>query len=137
MALLIGVCFFLHLLKLSAGSGFWLNIQNTHPVLHKLAIRYQRCLRRLEKAQLDLNFLHDCKKNQVYPKFERWKNITHLRKKKTQGHYLLLLLNDAIKDKKINIDNLTNRTLELKQHLSNQTTWMKFKHLFFHQSPPS
>ena len=34
MALLFGVCFFLYLLELSAGSGFWDNTLSLFPSIH-------------------------------------------------------------------------------------------------------
>ena len=95
MTLFFGICFILYFLKLSAGCGFWSKLRRTDPELHKVAIKYQRYLRRLEKAKLDLKFLLDCKANDVYPKFVRWRNITRM-KKKSQKRYLHLLLNDAI-----------------------------------------
>jgi hypothetical protein len=123
--------FLLYFFKLSAGHGFWTNLRSTDSDLYKLCIRYQRSLRRFEKAQLDLKFLLDCKKNQVYPKFVRWKNITHMKRKKAQTHYLHLLLNDAIHDKKITLQKLTTETTELTHQLSQRTTWMKYKLICF------
>ena len=38
-------------------------------------------------------FLLDCKKNEAYPKFVRWKNITRMKRKKVQARSLHLLLN--------------------------------------------
>ena len=61
--------------------------------LHKLCIRYQISWRRFEKTQLDLKFLLDCKKNETYPKFVRWKNIMRMKRQKAQARYLHLLLN--------------------------------------------
>ena len=50
-------------------------------------------MKRFKKAQLDLKFLLDCKKNEVYPKFVRWKNITRMKRKKAQARSLHVLLN--------------------------------------------
>ena len=131
MTLFFGICFILYYVKLSAGHGFWSNLRRTDAVTHKLAVKYQRSLRQLEKAQLDLNFLLNCKKHQVYPKFVRWKNISRLKKKKAQSRFLHLLLNDAVEEKRSDIKRLSTKTLELKQELSFRTTWMKFKLLIF------
>lgn len=95
-----------------------------------MQIKYQRSLRRMEKSQLDLDFLNECKKNQVYPNFVRRKNITRF-KKKTQNRYHNLLLNDAIKEKLSNLQNLKTTTSELRQLLRSRTTWMKFKLICF------
>ena len=62
----------------------WTKLLNTDGKLHKLAVKYQK----LQKAKLDLQFLLDCKKEEVYTNFICWKN-TH-RRRKTQ-----LLLKDA------------------------------------------
>ena len=68
MSVFFGIGFILYF-KLSAGRGFWPNLRRTDADLSKLALQYQRSLRRVEKARLDLNFLLDCKKHQVYPTF--------------------------------------------------------------------
>ena len=52
-------------------------------------------------------------------------------KKRIQTRYLHLLLNDAIKEKKTDINSLTNETLNLKKDVSTETTWMKFKLICF------
>ena len=100
--LIFGLCFILYFLKLSAGIGFWTKFRRTDPQLHEVAIKYQRSLRRLEKARLDLKFLHDCKKNQVFPKFVRWQNLNRM-KKRNQRRYYNLLLTDAIKEKNTHV----------------------------------
>ena len=66
---------------MSSGQGLWTKLRNTDAELHKLAVKYQRSVRKLEKAKLDLQFLLDCKKEEVYPNFVRWKNITRMRRK--------------------------------------------------------
>ena len=101
-----------NLLKLSAGYGFWSNLRNTDAKLHKFAVSYQRCLRRKQKAELDVNYFNKCKEYQVYPKFVKWKNIAKM-KKKAQGQCHRLLLNDAIKDKNSAVTNLTKKSLNL------------------------
>lgn len=74
------------------------------------------------KAQLDLKFLYDCKENQVFPKFVRWKNLNRM-KKRNQRRYYNLLLTDAIKEKNSHVGSLKtqcdylklNTLIELKQ----------------------
>ena len=41
----------------------------------KAALRYQHFLNKVRKCDLDLQFLSNLKRNVVYPKFIRWKNI--------------------------------------------------------------
>ena len=127
-----GIFFLLYFFKLSDGHGFWTNLRSTDYDLHKLCIRYQRSLRRFGKAQLERpKFLLDCKKNEVYPKFVRWNNITRMKRKKTKARYLHLLINDAIQDKKTALRKLTTETTQLKHQLSQRTTWVKFKLICF------
>ena len=92
---IFGLCFILYFFKLSSGCGFWSNLQNSDSKLHKLAVNYQRCLQRQQKAELDLNYLLKCKNFQVYHKFVKWKNIKKM-KTRTQNWYHRLLLNNAI-----------------------------------------
>ena len=120
---IFGLCFILYFLKLSAGYGFWSKLRNTDPNLHKLAIGYQSCLRRKQKAELDLSYLYKCKELNVYPKFVKWKNIARM-KKKAQDRYHRLLLNDTIKEKRSNTSNLSNKSSELRKELCDRTTWM-------------
>ena len=115
---------------MSSGQGLWTKLRNTDAELHKLAVKYQRSVRKLEKAKLDLQFLLDCKKEEVYPNFVRWKNITRM-KRKTQKRYLQSLLKDATTEKKSTIRNLSTLTHDLKQQLRSRTTWMKFQLICF------
>ena len=122
---IFGVCFVLYLVKLSAGKGFWTNLQKSDPVTHKLAVQYQRSLRRLSKAELDRAFLRDCKKAEVYPKFVRWKNINQMKRNRRRQTFHKLLLNEAIKEKNTDISNLRQTTAQLKTAIFEKTTWMK------------
>ena len=128
--LIFGLCFVLYFLKLSAGIGFWSKLRRTNPQLHQVAIKYQRSLGILAKAQLDLKFLYDCKENKVFPKFVRWKNLNRM-KKRNQRHYYNLLLTDAIKEKNSHVGTLKRQCDDLKHELSGQTTWMKFRLICF------
>ena len=128
--LIFGLCFVLYFLKLSAGIGFWSKLRRTDPQLYQVAIKYQRSLRRLAKAQLDLKFLYDCKENQVFPKFVQWKNLNRM-KKRNQRRYYNLFLTDAIKEKNSHVGNLKKQCDDLKHEQSGQTTWMKFRLICF------
>ena len=116
---------------MSAGKGFWTNLRRSDPNTHKLAIQYQRSLRRLTKAELDLGFLRKCKESEVYPKFVRWRNINQLRRKKKQHRFHKLLLNEAINEKNANISNLQKVNSQLKAEIFGNITWMKAKLIIF------
>ena len=49
-------------------------------------------------CNLDIQFLHNCKSNVVYPKFIRWKNIP-TENNRYQRAFYGRLLNDKIKEK--------------------------------------
>ena len=104
------------------------------PVVHKLAVLYQRSRRRLAKAELDLAFLRDCKKAEVYPKFVRWKNITQMKLKKRRQKFHKLFLNEAINEKNADIAKLRQTTTLKKDAILNKATWMKAKLSIFRWS---
>ena len=85
--LLFGVCFILYFLKLSSIYGFWGNLRRTDKDTHVLAKSYQKILRKWMKAKNDINFLHECKTNDIYPKFVRWKNIKNKTPKERNTYY--------------------------------------------------
>ena len=111
--------------------GFWTNLRKSDPGTHKLAVQYQRSWRRLSKAELDLTFLRDCKKAEVYPKFVRWKNINQVKKKNRRQKFHKLLLNEAINEKNTDINNLRHKTAQLKTAIFQNTTWMKAQLIVF------
>ena len=123
--LFFGVCFFLYFIKLSAGNGFLANLRHSDPTTHKLAIQYQRSLRRLTKTELELAFLRRCKESDVCRKFIRWRNIKQMKRKKKQQRIHKPLLNYAINERNTNISHLRKTTDELKNAIFDKTTWMK------------
>jgi hypothetical protein len=127
---IFGICFILYFLNLSARRGYWSNLRKSDPNLHKQAVTYQRCIRRKQKAELDLAFLLECKKLNVYPKFIKWKNIDNL-PMKSRHKYHRLLLNDLIKNTNVRINNLTKQSDGLHVALFNSTTWMKAHFISF------
>ena len=129
--LFFGVCFFLYFIELSAGKSFWTNLRNSDPTTHKLAIQYQRSLRRLTKAELDLAFLRRCKESDVYPKFIRWRNIKRMKRKTRQHRIHKLLLDDAISERNANMSLQRKTTDELKNAIFDKTTWMKARLIVF------
>ena len=66
---LFGIVFITYFLKLSAGKGFWKTLRETDNATRSLAIDYQKCYLKHQKAVLDLQFLYRCKNDSVYPKF--------------------------------------------------------------------
>lgn len=109
--------------------------QQTSLIKHmRLDQVYQRSLRRLTKAELDLGFLRKCKGSEVYPKFVRSERIKQLRRKKKQHRFHKLLLNDAINERNTDILRLRKTTCEQKAAILDilqTTTWMKAKLIIF------
>jgi hypothetical protein len=125
MITLLGLAFFLLYSKLSDGSGFWSNLRDSDKNTYKLAIEYQRCLRKTNKAQLDLHFLHRCKDNGLSPKFVRWKNLKS-KDAKERSRYMSRFLADAITEKRTRLKHLRSE-LTTKDHvLKSSTTWMRY-----------
>ena len=67
-------------------------------ITYKEAWKYQRCLSKVRKCNLDIQFLHNCKNNVVYPKFIRSKNIP-TENSTYQRVFYGRLLNNEIKEK--------------------------------------
>ena len=63
--LFFGAVFMIYFLKLSAGKGFWRNLRETDNALRTVAIDYQKCYLKYQKAELDLQFLYRCKNNGI------------------------------------------------------------------------
>ena len=112
-------------LKLSAGSGFWTNLRKTDPVTHKFGIAFQRCYKKVIKAELDLKFLHQCKDHNVYPKFVRWKNLK-TKDTREKIRYYRRLLNDSITEKNKHLKTLRDKLSVREKDVRSSTTWMKF-----------
>ena len=68
------------------------------PETWTMSLKYQRCFNKVRKCELDIQFLHNCKSNVVYPKLIRWKNIP-TKNKRYQRAFYARLLNDEIKEK--------------------------------------
>ena len=91
----LGIAFLLFYIKMSGSTGFWTNLRNTDNSLHKTALVYQRELRKLRKAELDLRFCYQCVDNFVQPKFIKWTNVKRLRPKLREA-YCKRILQDNI-----------------------------------------
>ena len=75
--LILGVCFILYFLNLLGTNGFLNNLYNTDANVHRVAKLYQKSLQNYMKARCDVNFLQNCRTNNVFLKFVRWKNIKY------------------------------------------------------------
>ena len=122
--ILFGFVFILYFIKLSVGNGFWYNLRNTDNITYKAALKYQRCLNKVRKCDLDIEFLHNCKSSVVYPKFIRWKNIP-TKNKRYQKVFYARLLNDEIKEIHQKRKDLNKELLNCLGTLNNSTIWMK------------
>ena len=63
------VAFRFILYTISGSSEFWKSLRTTDKTLNKVAVLYQKSLRKLEEAKLDINFLNRCKHTNVFSKF--------------------------------------------------------------------
>ena len=74
---IFGLAFVLHFLKLSDGSGFWINYRNTDEDSYRQAVKLQRMSKKMVRCELAIKFLAKCRDANVFPKFTRWKNVRH------------------------------------------------------------
>ena len=128
--LIFGVCFILYFLNLSGKNGFWSNLRNNDPNVNRAAKLYQKCLQKYMKARHDVNFLQNCKTNNVFPKFVKWKNITY-KALREHNKYYARNLNDALDKRRKELKHLETERDKLKVNLVNSTTWMKSQLLLF------
>ncbi|XP_066924963.1 uncharacterized protein [Clytia hemisphaerica] len=128
--LIFGLCFFLYFLKLSGTVGFWKNLRNTDVELHQAAKYYQKILRKFRKAGHDIKFLNNCKQNNVYPKFVRWKNIKTKHPREREKYYHRLL-NESLDKRHSELKVLRKQHNDSKNTLMSKTTWMKYKLILF------
>ena len=74
------------------------------------------------KAKHDVNFLQNCKTNNVFPKFIRLKNIKYKTLHELIKYYTRNL-NDALNKRRKELDKLLTENDNLKLNLVNSTTW--------------
>ncbi|XP_066930298.1 uncharacterized protein [Clytia hemisphaerica] len=127
---IFGLCFFLYFLKLSGTVGFWSNLRKTDTELHQAAKSYQKLLRKFRKAEHDIRFLDNCKQNNVYPKFVRWKNLKTKHPRDREKYYRRLL-NESLDKRHSELKILRTKYKNCKTDLMNKTTWMKYKLILF------
>ena len=106
------------------GNGFWYNPRNTDKITYKAALKYQRCLNKVRKCDLNIQFLHNCKSNAIYSKLIRWKNIP-TKNKQYQNAFHACILGDEIKEKHKKRKELNKELLNCLRNLRNSTTWKK------------
>ena len=106
------------------GNGFWYNLRDTNNITYKAALKYEQCLKKVRKCDLDIQFLHNCKINAIYPNFIRWKNIP-TKTKRYQRAFHARLINYEIKEKHQKRKELNKELLNCFGTLNNSTTWMK------------
>ena len=128
--LILGVCFILYYLKLSGTIDFWSNLCNTDVNVHRVAKLYQKSLQKYMKAKHDVNFLQNCKTNNVFPKFIRLKNIKYKTLHELIKYYTRNL-DDALNKRRKELDKLLTENDNLKLNLVNSTTWLKAQLLLF------
>ena len=124
--LFFGVVFVLYFLKLSDGRGFWYNIRMSDENVYKTAIDYERELKKLNKAELDLKFLFRCREEDLHPKFTRWKNFNTYDDSGKRKRYRKVL-SEAISDKHQKVRELRKSVSEKEKVMNETTTFMKRK----------
>ena len=98
MMQVFGLAFLLYYLKLSDGTGSWMNYRNTDENSYKQAVKVQRMNKKLTRCELAIKFLVKCRDANVFPKFTRWKNAND-KDIKTRNRYRRKVLLDEIRNK--------------------------------------
>ena len=137
MLSIFGVSIVLYFIKILSGSrNFWHNLRATYSSLHADVIAYQKLYYKVNKTQLDLDFLKNCRDNNEIPKFVRWKNL------KSKRHYLRSschrrILKETIQDQFKSLSNL-KKSLSGQEAaaLSNRTSWFQNLNLKYHAKRP-
>ncbi|XP_066931457.1 uncharacterized protein [Clytia hemisphaerica] len=97
---LFGISFVLFYLKLSAGNGFWINLRAADENLYKIATTVERLEKKLKRYEASLNFLINCRDQNVFPKFVRWKNTKYLDQLSKRKYQRRILLDEIITKRK-------------------------------------
>jgi hypothetical protein len=136
MLSIFGVSLVLYFIKILSGSKkFWFTLRTTDPSLHAVLVTYQKPHFKLKKTELDLNFLTNCRDNNLTPKFVRWKNLKskrhHLR-----SAYHRKILKEAIDEQHRSLQSLKKSFSEQEITLRNCTTWLQNLNLKYHAKRP-
>ena len=94
------------------------------PELHRLVFQYKKTYFKSLKLQLDIKFLNNCKDNNVYPKFVRWRNLKSKRHK-LRATFHKRILNDAIREQHVKLRNLKAELPLFKERLMAHGNWLK------------
>ena len=78
----------------------------------------------------DVNFLQNCKTNNVFPKFVKWKNVQY-KALRERNKYYARNLNDALDKRRKELKHLETERDKLKVNLVNSIKWMKSQLLLF------
>ena len=65
------------MLKLSDGKGFWYNLRLFDKEINKQGIKVKRVMKKVKRCERTLKILYNCRDNDVFPKFGRWRNINN------------------------------------------------------------
>ena len=123
--MLFGITFILFILKISAPKGIWYNLRTADPDAHKYAITYQRHNRKINKAELDLEFLLNCRNTEVYPTNVKWKILRKFKGKERKRYYERNL-QKMISDERKQINLLRKEGIKINDDFKNSLTWMKY-----------
>ena len=121
---IFGISFILFFLKLSDGSGYWLNLRNSDEETYRQAVKVQRINKKLLRCELAIKFLTRCRDTAVFPKFTRWKNANskHI---KSRNKYRRKVLLEEIKNKHREVRNLRNEVQEESRTLYEPMTYLR------------
>ena len=111
-------------------NGFCSNLHKTNVNVHRATKLYQRSLQKQMKAKRDVTFLQNCKTNNVFPKFVRWKN-TKYKTLRERIKYYTRKLNDALNKRRKELNKLLTENDNLKLNLLSSTSWMKAQLILF------
>ena len=119
-----GISFILFFLKLSDGSGYWLNLRNSDEQTYRQAVKVQRINKKLLRCELAIKFLTRCRDTGVFPKFTRWKNANskHIQ---SRNKYRRKVLLEEIKNKHREVRNLRNEILAESRTLYEPMTYLR------------
>ena len=119
-----GLSFVLFFLKLSDGSGYWMNLRRSDESRYKNAVKVQRIRKKLIRCELAIQFLARCRDTNVFPKFTRWKNANN-KDAKTRERYRRKVLLDELKKKHQEVKTLRDTVKTAETDLYAAMTFIK------------
>ena len=121
-----GLSFFLFILKWLACQRFCYNLRGTDNNTYKIAIVVERTKKKIEKCNLDISFLNECRDGNVFPNFIKVKKFKDMEKKHRNRYYRRLLL-DEISNKHKRLKQLNKKLDDDLYLLNNNATGIKSK----------